>query len=33
MPNVMVSNDSMREMIRSLNPEQRQIFDEDYNWR
>ena len=30
MSNVMISDDSMREMIRSLNFQQRQIFDEVY---
>ena len=32
MSNVMISDDSMREMIRSLNSQQRQIFDEVCNW-
>ena len=30
--NVMISDDPMREMIRSLNSPQRQIFDEVCNW-
>ena len=32
MSNVIISDDSMREMIRSINSQQRQIFDEVYNW-
>ena len=28
----MISDDSLRKMIISLNPQQRQIFDEVYNW-
>ena len=30
MSNVMISDSSMREMIRSLNPQQGQTFDEVY---
>ena len=29
--NVMISDDSMREMIRSLSSQQRKIFDDGYN--
>ena len=32
MSNVMISDDSIREMIRSLNSQQRQIFDQVFNW-
>ena len=32
MSNLVVSGDSMREMVRSLNSQQRQIFDDVYNW-
>ena len=32
MSNVLISDDSMREMTRSLNSQQRQIFDEVCNW-
>ena len=32
MSNVMISDDSMREIIRFFNCQQSQIFDEVYNW-
>ena len=33
MSNVMISDDSMSEMIRSLHSPKMQISDEVYNWR
>ena len=32
MSNLMISDGSMREIIRSINSQQKQIFDEVYNW-